>query len=279
MKRSLNGIEYHYIDPTGNITVLVETQVAQEYQPEVAAAIMQAERDCEQVGFLSNSDKCDIKLRMAAGEFCGNATMSAAAFYCDRTGLLVNGARTVSVESSGCDKPVMVDITRLTDYGYDHTYNGSVYMPHHKRIVEHTLYYGNVEFRFPVVSFDGIMHIIAYAEKLGLSDAEAEDALKIWCRDLNAACLGLMLVSADMSRGRTDDGMVPLGLRPLVYVPALGTCVWEKSCASGTTAVGAYFFDNGMDNVNGIYFTEPGGVLLATPAEDKKVILSGLVRL
>ena len=244
----------------------------------MAGMIMESERDCEQVGFLSGSDGCDIALRMAAGEFCGNATMSAAAFYCDRTGLPVNGSRTVTVRSSGCDEDILVDITRLGDDRYMHMYNGSVYMPRHNSITETTLYYRNIEFRFPIVEFDGIVHIIAYAGKLGLSDAETEEALRIWCSELNAKCIGLMLVSDDNTQ-KTDDGMITLGLRPLVYVPSIGTCVWEKSCASGTTAVGAYFIGNGMGRIKGLYCSEPGGVLLATMSNDNRVILSGLVRL
>ena len=109
-----NNIKYHVMDPTGNITILVETPVAEASQPFVAAKLMELEPEVEQVGFLtlaetpepdrsgclqqkmasqpektqqsekiplaeSSQNKYDIALRMAGGEFCGNATMSAAA--------------------------------------------------------------------------------------------------------------------------------------------------------------------------------------------------------
>ena len=42
----------------------------------------------EQVGFVSapSDSGCDIDLQMAGGEFCGNATMSAAALVAMRSG-------------------------------------------------------------------------------------------------------------------------------------------------------------------------------------------------
>lgn len=266
MKRTLNGIDYHYIDPTGNITILVESQVPVEEQPEVAKILMERERSCEQVGYVGTGGECDITLRMAAGEFCGNATMSAAALFCDKAGLGVNETRTVTARSSGCRERILVDITRDADKGSLRVYGGSVHMPHHKGITKHALKYGDREYDLPVVAFEGIMHIIAKSDDLDMSDTEAEEAVRIWCKELGAKCLGIMIVSEDMT-----------SLRPLVYVPAIGSCFWERSCASGTTATGAYCFENGLNNGPVISFSEPGGVLSVTKDSDGGVILTGKI--
>ena len=80
--------ECHYVlmDPTGNRTLLVDTPVPVEEQPSVAAKLMEQEPTAEQTGFLTFSDSSGLSLRMAGGEFCGNATMSAAVYHSIRTG-------------------------------------------------------------------------------------------------------------------------------------------------------------------------------------------------
>ncbi|MBP5272998.1 MAG: hypothetical protein ILO43_08580, partial [Clostridia bacterium] len=74
----MKELTYVLMDPTGNMTILVETPVPVEEQPAVAARLMEAEPSAEQVGFVYADDDCGVGLRMAGGEFCGNAAMSAA---------------------------------------------------------------------------------------------------------------------------------------------------------------------------------------------------------
>ena len=80
------NISYYVLDPTSNITILAETPVPVELQPSVASRLMLAEPEAEQTGFLSHEPGCDIALRMAGGEFCGNAAMSAAVIAATRKG-------------------------------------------------------------------------------------------------------------------------------------------------------------------------------------------------
>ncbi|MBO5502893.1 MAG: hypothetical protein J5969_00265, partial [Lachnospiraceae bacterium] len=75
---SRKGLSCCILDPTGNITALVEGDVPVSRQLETAARIMQLRPETEQVGFVKLSGE-QIQLRMAGGEFCGNASMSAAA--------------------------------------------------------------------------------------------------------------------------------------------------------------------------------------------------------
>ena len=76
---------YCLLDPTGNITILAGLPVGPEQRndlPGIAASLMEKEPSAEQVGFLGPGDgNCDLSLTMAGGEFCGNATMSAAAVF------------------------------------------------------------------------------------------------------------------------------------------------------------------------------------------------------
>lgn len=94
MERYGNTV-FSILDPTGNITALVESETPIDRQPSVAAGIMALYEDVEQVGFVDfgkvainaaydkygSGDRIDCRLRMAGGESCGNATMSAAVLY------------------------------------------------------------------------------------------------------------------------------------------------------------------------------------------------------
>ena len=109
-------IEYCIFDPTGNITALVMTEVEAGDQPSAAAVIMDAEPAVEQVGFVSfkgDDDGVPVTLRMAGGEFCGNATMCAAALY-----LLMNGdadkagSAEAGATADGCGGPAAAAGTR-----------------------------------------------------------------------------------------------------------------------------------------------------------------------
>ena len=86
----------------------------------------------------------------------------------------------------------------------------------------------------------------------------------------NADALGLMFVDRDRS-----------ALTPLVYVPAAGTLFWETSCASGTTAVGAWAAgQNCSPGASGLPLTlslkQPGGTLEITAEQDGTLSLTGL---
>ena len=80
-------IRYSILDPNGNITALVESRVSPDEQPSLAAEIMRLHPEVEQVGFVrfrdgnSVPDGVHAELRMAGGEFCGNASLCAAALY------------------------------------------------------------------------------------------------------------------------------------------------------------------------------------------------------
>ena len=268
MKRSCSGIDYYLMDPTGNITILVVSPVPVSDQPDIADMLMKYEPECEQVGFISDSDGSDIRLRMAGGEFCGNATMSAAALFCCRAGSAAGKETSVTVEASGCDVPISVDITRTEYTEGRYIFRGFVNMPEHKGISRHELTYKDRVYSLPVVDMGGILHIVV-TEPLALSDEETEEAIKKWCQDLGTEALGIMqiyTVSADT-----------MDLRPLVYVPDAGTCYWESSCASGTAAAGIYLADKGTI-ITQLHFREPAGELTITE-EKGHMVLGGTVEI
>lgn len=247
-------IHYKIIDPTKNITALVETPVDAANQPDVALKIMELEKTVEQVGFVQNDS-----LRMAGGEFCGNASMSAAVLMCDKDGLAAGESRTVQMNVSGSDEPVLVDVSKNADGSYV----GTVNMPAPISVKNVSLEYDGTEFNLPLVVFKGVSHLISEGK---LSREQAEKAIADWCSQLGFDGLGIMLLDREKET-----------LNPLVYVPNPETLFWESSCASGTSAVGAYISCNEKRSVE-MTFKEPGG-FLTVHADGNEIKLTGSVRI
>lgn len=279
-------VDYTVLDPTGNITILVTSPVEISLQPPVASKLMELVPEAEQVGFLSEAEGCDIALRMAGGEFCGNASMCAAAYYVNEKGF---EKCPVTLRVSGADGPVEAKIKQIED----RMWRGNVNMP---RPVKQEFVDLPGAGRLYVVSFDGISHVIyevsgskpsgSYPDvdsaadtsashfeadnkldQLPISRAEAENLACEWCRYLNVDALGIMFLNAESS-----------AMTPLVYVPAAGTLFWENSCASGTTACGAYAAGKSGRPVS-MSLRQPGGSLEIRVSEDGAFELSGTVRI
>ncbi|MCQ2486143.1 MAG: hypothetical protein MJ168_12525 [Clostridia bacterium] len=245
-------IQYKIIDPTKNITALVETPVDAVCQPDIAVKIMEQEKTVEQVGFVQNDS-----LRMAGGEFCGNASMSAAVLMCEKSGLGAGESRTVQLNVSGSDEPVPVDVSKNADG----TYIGTVNMPAPISVETVSLRYNDDCFNLPLVKFKGVSHIISEGQ---LSRAQAEKAVCELCKMLGFDGLGIMLLDREKET-----------LNPLVYVPKPETLFWESSCASGTSAVGAYISHSENRSVE-LTLKEPGGCLTVR-ADGSKIKLTGTV--
>lgn len=273
-------ISCYLMDPTKNMTILVETPVPEASFPFVAQKLMELVPEAEQVGFVHRGESdsaCDSgtgtafpTLRMAGGEFCGNASMSAAVYYALREGI---SEGTILLDVSGAADPVEVRIRKAGDSAGaddvgsaadkpDEIWYGRVHMPKPLSISEERFPDGSI---LPVVRFEGIAHVIIdgtdeSAKSMPVAamkqDADLAGSLaKAWCEYLQADAVGLMFLN------ETHDEM-----RPLVYVPAAGTCIWESSCASGTTAAGVYLAQKaGLTDVAAgavrYQLRQPGGVL------------------
>lgn len=282
-----NGVQarytIHYLiaDPTGNITILVLDPVPVCDQSAVAAVLMKKESAAEQVGFLTLPEpartdfsdpiisphpgfkKYDLKLRMAGGEFCGNASMSAAAFRAWQTGLQ-HAQFTLHV--SGTDVPVVVKIDAAEK---PMSWFGQVQMPDPRKIEVVSF---PEDIQLPVVAFDGITHIIIQDGqdfiKNGLNPSvrsRAEDHARKWCRFLQAEALGILFLNASADR-----------LIPLVYVPGADTLFWETSCGSGSAAAGAWLASHENRKIT-VSLKQPGGTLEVIASPGGPLFLKGTV--
>ena len=244
-------ILYVLMDPTGNRTILAEGDVPEARQPAAASRLMELEPSAEQVGFLSRSG--GLALRMAGGEFCGNAAMCAAVLHGIRSGL---DQGRVSVAVSGAEEPVTVEFSALSGG----LWRGQVDMPRPRAV--RTVRFSEAG-ALPVVEFRGISHVILERE---MEKAQAETLARQWCRALGADALGLMFLDRAAWR-----------LTPLVYVPGADTLFWESACGSGTSAVGAWMARERGARTE-LKLAQPGGVLEVAADPSGALRLKGTVR-
>lgn len=264
-------MRYAIFDPTGNVTALVEDPVARDLHQAVARRIMVAHPEVEQVGFVE-SGPCggaSGRLTMAGGEFCGNATMSAAALLALRGHVGSDpGALSLRLWVSGAQDPVEVRMRSIDGT----TFEGAVRMPPARSVERVVLAWADVSAEVPVVFMEGISHAVVdegspFARLAGVPE-EAEAAVRAWCATLGADGLGIMFLDREGSE-RT--------LTPLVFVPGADTCFWERSCASGTSACGMYEAALSGGAVD-LACREPGGILRVTSEPEGPTWLFGHVR-
>jgi len=264
-------VRYGIFDPTGNITALVESPVAVEVQPRVAKDIMSRHPEVEQVGFVTLSDAAGARrtsLRMAGGEFCGNATICCAALQAIRNQAAIGSVTPLEIEVSGNEGPVDVVVERMAEA----CFSARVRMPAASSVESVQLSFGDHTGQVALVRMEGISHLIIDEDcplhALMDEREEAEAAARAFCAVLSAEALGLMFLTHAGGQAR---------LTPLVFVPAADTLFWESSCASGTTAA-AIAQAHGTHAASDLAFEEPGGRLRVACDEDGQAWLFGTAR-
>ena len=258
-------LQFYKFDPTGNTTILVTSPVPRADQPRIAEKMMARENLCaEQVGFLEEPILPDARarLRMAGGEFCGNASMSMAALLAFCGDLPCGAEEAIPLEVSGADGIVRCRILRKDSTNF----SGIVEMPLPKSITEAALPNG---MRVPLVHLRGIAHMLI--PEGTFSPSEAEAIIPSLCEALGVEALGLLAVQKE-----------PLYLKPLVYVRETGCAVWESGCGSGSAALGACAAHRERRKVD-LEIAQPGGTIGVRADYDsgaiRKIEIRGGVRL
>ena len=216
MKQNNNSnhfqVEYIKFVPGGNDTALVlKKDYTAEERKAINDVILENDKSIEQVGFVDAEQLPE--LRMAGGEFCGNATRSAAFYYLNgkpgNTEVIVNGKDVINagVYENGdawCEIPLYhgKDVILEKESGiYQVRMNGMV----------------SIVLREDVAS--------SYLEdKNNLKAVALEFIDKYKLRENEA--VGIMFLE------RTEK----LKIHPVVWVRDINTLYYETGCGSGTTA-------------------------------------------
>ncbi len=222
-------ISWYFINPGGNNTAIVITEVPSEERVFVAQSIMKENPSLEQVGFRvpPNNTSADTGLVMAGGEFCGNA-MRSIGFLLARERNIEN----VHIESGTTGEIFSVQVR---------SDNSELFFP-----------IKNIKLNGLVVRLPGISHVIS-EEKFDMSTARnliSENNLS------EEEAVGVMFFE-----NRGDH----YNLIPVVNVRLVDTFIMESSCASGTIALGFYL--KNMFGLNNISVLQPSGNFLKVSFE------------
>ncbi len=258
------NIQFVKTSPTQNVTILVESAVSRENQPQMAERLLEYDGvGGEQVGFLEESRIARIRLQMMGGEFCGNASMATGAYLAWKDSLADGASTEYPLEVSGAKEIVRVGITRS---GKD--YLGCVEIPGAERIESAELQTDCGEISAKAVFLPGITHLVLPAES-GITAEEIERRIRTWNETFKADALGALIYDSTHSV-----------ITPVVYVPASNTIVRERGCGSGTAAIGCLNAQS-----SGFYsgdIRQPGGTIRVTARKiDQKftVQIEGTVKI
>jgi histidine racemase len=240
-------IDFVKLSPTQNMTLLIRTEHPQEEHRDIARQIMAYEHlHAEQVGFVQKpgSPDADISLRMAGGEFCGNACMALAALTAAEENPDQGRRIDVVLEATGTEGLVLCQVVKRSA-----EYVCELAMPV-PRAVEHTAVAGDLGGRSAVVRYDDSLHVVIETGRLDHVTRQRAQSLAARLGETrNVSLVGVMLYDPDSNH-----------LTPLVHVPPLNSMVWERGCGSGTASLGAYLaWKNDTSVVTSV--VQPGGTM------------------
>jgi diaminopimelate epimerase len=269
-------ITFAKMNPTENMTILVESPLPRAQYAGIAARLMAyGSLFAEQVGYIEKPalPGARSRLHMMGGEFCGNATMSTAALIAFDDGVKGGETVTVPLEVSGAEGLLRCEV--CPGIGEEKTAAVSVGMPPALGIEKRTFQYDGLSFETHMVRSEGITHVLidtAY-NKQGNWRSIAERAIIQWNEELKADALGIMLFEP------TGDGY---RIEPLVYVAGSKSLTWERGCGSGTAAMGAWLAWKSKSPV-GADIDQPGGrIKVEADYSDNavgKITIRGIVKL
>ena len=222
------------LDPAGNVTAIVCSDVPAAERARVAAQILRLpELGIEQVAFLTEPRSGgEIRLEMMGGEFCGNALRCAGFYQALRTG--AQGKSCVFAEISGADgvQPVMADTAEGT---------ASTVMPLPLSVQPA----GWADVQATRVTFAGITHFV-------IDCAQPDETLvqRAIAAAPEASAVGAIFL--DRAHG---------SIKPVVFVRETASCVAENSCASGSVATAVVLTADFADGITEIGIGQPGGTL------------------
>jgi len=240
--------------PVQNTTILITDHCPRGLYIESANTAASYEyAHAEQVGFIVPPKSPDsvLRLEMAGDEFCGNATLSAAA-YVKYKGMFPG--EEFFIETSGVDLPIKCQVKAKSDF----LYTAKCEVPLCGVIEKLCVSVNGRIFSGSIVNFAGISHFITESRL----DAEMYDEiLAEIIKHVHSGAIGIIPYR------ETDDGNFEI--KPYVYVKQTNTRVFERGCGSGSLALGHYLKAKAVCGAHKIY--QPGGVITVEVGE-KSVI-------
>lgn len=248
------------LSPNENMTILIPTPVKRSQQLAIGKKLMDyGNVYAEQVGFIETAQSTDAqaRLQMMAGEFCGNATLSLAAYLFDQEQADIGTKRTFCLEVSGHTGQIQCDIQKEA-LGY----HGFMDMPLPKSITKKQYLLDGVAYDLDMVDFGGIVHIVVPTAVWGKNARmQAERAAMCWQEEMEAEAFGILLLDEAKSE-----------MSALVCVKG-ASLVWERGCASGTAACGAVVAMHRKESVS-LHLQQAGGCMdISAQYQDHEIVV------
>lgn len=237
-------------NPTENMTIFVLDSLPRSSYPDVATKLMNYNSLCaEQVGYFEKpiiSGSC-AKLHMMGGEFCGNASRAFAAILVQKrtaTFQRENDEFIVPFEVSGNDGILIAKVKVLSE----HLFDVKIKLPLHKSAKPFETHFNGVHYPGLLVDFDGISHVVLFT-----GNSIPEEGLLLHIVEelspLNCGAFGVMFYDEAKNF-----------MTPLVYVEDTRSVVWERSCGTGTAALGVAMSLHNQGSID-MVVDQPGGSL------------------
>ena len=233
------NIKIRVADPAGNITIFVlDPFERSKYQTVATQLLAMKEFHAEQVAFIKNADT----MEMCGLEFCGNASRSFALISAWNKG--ITGQASVTVNVSGSEKPLDVEIDTSTNYT-------KIKMPSPLSVTRISGCPMAAANGSVLVDLGGIIHVIIHDAQ---ATKENFDILKDFVnKKYDPPAMGVMFY---------DDAKKVLV--PVVYVKDVDTTYFEGSCGSGSTAMAMALSQGLPDGIHSFPLSQPAGDITAT---------------
>ena len=239
------------INPVENMTIFVLDQLPRKDHITISNRLMDySNLHAEQVGFIESSkNHADlIRLQMMGGEFCGNATRSLAAFmvHSQHPEIEKIGSKfMVPLEVSGIDEVINCEVEPLEK---TNLYMSKIKMPVPLSINKIIIDDSGNKVKTIRVDLPGITHFIVNKDKINDKDKYYEIIKSVMAKE-DYDAFGIMYYDYNKNF-----------MEPLVYVRSTDSLFWERSCGSGSCALGcALAFLNKESLEKEIH--QPGGLL------------------
>lgn len=243
----MNKIKFTIFRPSGNDTALVSGIIRDPKARKIIAdTIQEVYRNVEQVGFI-NSDPKTAELVMTGGEFCGNATSSAA------YQILRGEPGEIKIKVSGVKRMLRAGVTQSGE-----GFSQMPVLPDPSYIREDSSRPGNF-----FVFMEGITHYVDFDFQpiVGLTidqiKARGRQQMKEKGIDQGSAC-GIIYAE------HSTKGWI---INPVVYVKDADTLYFETACGSGTTALGLVLAKTRGKAVEKISVIQPSGLTIKVSVE------------
>lgn len=266
-------LEFTKVSPSGNMTILIWSDVLREEHAKIANILM----DCtyhlgaEQVGYVekSQNSKAIAHLQMMGGEFCGNATRSLAFMLVERkfpNVIIENNLAKFYLTVSGVEEPLEVEVECDSN---ENPISAKVQMPIYNSI-DSVCKKDNMD----LVSLEGISHIIVDNNKTSFCKESYKDDF-IEFRDN----LDLKDKEAVGVMWKTIEEDNSISMEPIVWVKETDSYYYETSCGSGTVALALAIAKENNTAYQEFKIYQPSGkYILAIVERDDKKFLNAYIK-